>query len=88
MTLVNDFEAPIMARHPVIGQLKQTLTDRGAIIAAMSGSGSTVFGVFKSAAVAKAAARAFAQEGARVLTARFLARPERSRRAWFTRHSR
>ena len=39
-----------MARHPVIGQLKQRFTERGALMAAMSGSGSTVFGVFKSAA--------------------------------------
>jgi 4-diphosphocytidyl-2-C-methyl-D-erythritol kinase len=74
ITLVNDFEPPVITRHPVIGQLKQRLTDRGAIIAAMSGSGSTVFGVFKSAAVAKAAARGLKVEGARVITARFLAR--------------
>jgi 4-diphosphocytidyl-2-C-methyl-D-erythritol kinase len=79
ITLVNDLEAPVIARHPVIGQLKQRLTDRGAMMAAMSGSGSTVFGVFDSAAVAKAAARGLTAEGARVITARFLARPERSR---------
>ncbi len=47
--LVNDLEAPVIDRHPMIGQLKQQLTDRGALMAAMSGSGSTVFGVFKSA---------------------------------------
>jgi|SRR5688572_1468238 len=80
ITLDNDFEPPVIARHPVIGQLKQRLTDRGAIIAAMSGSGSTVFGVFKSAAVAKAAARGLNAEGTRVITARFHGR--------FTRRSR
>ena len=42
------------ARHPVIAELKQRLTDRGALMAAMSGSGSTVFGVFPSAAAASA----------------------------------
>ena len=56
--LVNDLEGPVMARHPVIGQLKQRLTERGALMAAMSGSGSTVFGVFKSAAAAAIARRA------------------------------
>ena len=78
--LVNDLEAPVIDRHPVIGQLKQQLTDRGALMAAMSGSGSTVFGVFKSAVAASRAARACNTDGARVITARFLSR--------FTRRSR
>jgi 4-diphosphocytidyl-2-C-methyl-D-erythritol kinase len=72
--LVNDLEGPVTARHPVIGLLKQRLTDRGALMAAMSGSGSTVFGVFKSATAANRAARALKTAGARVLTARFLGR--------------
>jgi 4-diphosphocytidyl-2-C-methyl-D-erythritol kinase len=75
--LVNDLEAPVMARHPVIGQLKQRFTERGALMAAMSGSGSTVFGIFTSASAAHRAARAFSNEGARVITARFLARRRR-----------
>ena len=78
--LVNDLEAAVASRHPVIGQLKQRFTERGALMAAMSGSGSTVFGVFTSAAVAKAAARGLKAEGARVVTARFHPRPERRRR--------
>ena len=55
--LVNDLEAPVIERHPVIGELKQRLAERGALMAAMSGSGSTVFGVFASA---RAAARSSA----------------------------
>ena len=47
-------------------------------MAAMSGSGSTVFGVFKSAPAANRAARALNTEGARVMTARFLARRRKS----------
>jgi 4-diphosphocytidyl-2C-methyl-D-erythritol kinase len=58
----------------VIGQLKQQLTDRGALIAAMSGSGSTVFGVFGSAGAAGRAAAALKHSGVRVITARFLRR--------------
>jgi 4-diphosphocytidyl-2-C-methyl-D-erythritol kinase len=88
ITLVNDLEPPVTARHPVIGQLTQQLTDRGAMIAAMSGSGSTVFGVFESAAVAKAAARGLQAQGSRVITARFLGRPARNRRGRFTSRSR
>jgi 4-diphosphocytidyl-2-C-methyl-D-erythritol kinase len=66
-----------MARHPLIGTLKQRLAKSGALMAAMSGSGSTVFGVFKSQAGAAAAARALKRDGARVLTARFLPRQRR-----------
>jgi 4-diphosphocytidyl-2-C-methyl-D-erythritol kinase len=72
--LVNDLEAPVAARHPVITQLKQRFTERGALVAAMSGSGSTVFGIFSAHSAAARAARAFAKEGAQVLTARFLPR--------------
>ncbi len=75
--LVNDLEAPVASRHPVITQLKQRFTERGALLAAMSGSGSTVFGIFKSAAAGQRAARAFKNEGAQVLTARFLSRQRR-----------
>jgi 4-diphosphocytidyl-2-C-methyl-D-erythritol kinase len=73
--LANDLEAPVAARHPVITQLIQRFTDRGAVLAAMSGSGSTVFGVFDSAGQARRAARAFSKDGARVLSTRFLPRP-------------
>jgi len=69
---VNDLEAPVAARHPVIAELKQRLADRGALLAAMSGSGSTVFGVFPSVSAARSAARAVTSTGAKVLTARFL----------------
>ena len=44
--MVNDFEAGIFAHYPVIGEIKQTLYDIGAIYASMSGSGSSVFGIF------------------------------------------
>jgi len=68
---VNDLEAPVAAHHPVIDELKQRLADRGALLAAMSGSGSTVFGVFPSVSAARSATRAVASTGAKVLTARF-----------------
>lgn len=44
--LRNDFEESVFAKKPVIGQIKQQLYDMGAVYASMSGSGSSVFGIF------------------------------------------
>lgn len=44
--LINDFEASVFPQHPVIGEIKQELYNQGAIYASMSGSGSSVFGLF------------------------------------------
>ena len=45
--LVNDFESTVFPLHPEIPALKQRLYDDGAVYAAMSGSGSAVFGLFR-----------------------------------------
>ena len=45
--LVNDFTAPAVKRHPVIGEAMNILQTAGATFADMSGSGSTVFGLFQ-----------------------------------------
>lgn len=45
-TVVNDFEASVFPQHPTLAGIKQTLYDMGALYAAMSGSGSTLFGLF------------------------------------------
>jgi 4-diphosphocytidyl-2-C-methyl-D-erythritol kinase len=42
----NDFEIPVFARFPVLKEIKQTLYDAGALFALMSGSGSTIYGIF------------------------------------------
>ncbi len=44
---VNDFEETVFPGHPVIAAIKKRLLDAGAFYASMSGSGSTVFGLFK-----------------------------------------
>ena len=46
-TLVNDFEESVFALHPEIGAIKDKLYEIGATYAAMSGSGSALFGLFK-----------------------------------------
>ena len=45
---INDFEATVFPLHPQIAAIKKRLLDAGAFYASMSGSGSTVFGLFKN----------------------------------------
>jgi 4-diphosphocytidyl-2-C-methyl-D-erythritol kinase len=47
--LINDFEEPIFAMLPALRALKTQLYDEGAVWAAMSGSGSTIVGAFRTA---------------------------------------
>lgn len=49
--LVNDFEASVFPQYPAIGKIKEKLYDNGAIYASMSGSGSSVFGLFAPDAI-------------------------------------
>ena len=46
--LVNDFEAPIFKLHPELAEIKEKLYQQGAKYAAMSGSGSALFGIFET----------------------------------------
>lgn len=45
--LVNDFEQSVFKQHPELGRIKQQLYDLGAVYAAMSGSGSSLYGIFR-----------------------------------------
>ena len=54
---VNDFEATVFPKHPAIVAIKKRLLDAGAFYASMSGSGSTVFGLFKDDAEGRSDAR-------------------------------
>jgi len=57
--LSNDFEEPVFRRHPRLDQIKRELLQRGAAEASLAGSGSAVFGVFPSPALARRAAVGF-----------------------------
>ena len=61
-TLSNDFEGPVFSRHPRLGEIRDGLLKRGAADAALAGSGSAVFGVFRNPARARRAARAFPED--------------------------
>lgn len=53
----NDFEVGARQRHPQIGMLIDAMTEAGAAHAQMTGSGSTVFGLYEKKEVAREAAR-------------------------------
>jgi 4-diphosphocytidyl-2-C-methyl-D-erythritol kinase len=72
--LRNDLEPAVARRHPEIGRLSHDLRRLGAAYAAMSGSGSAVFGLFESRAAAAAAARALRAAGRRTIVTRTLNR--------------
>jgi 4-diphosphocytidyl-2-C-methyl-D-erythritol kinase len=44
---MNDFEKHLFVKYPLLAQLKLQLKGMGAIYTAMSGSGSTMFGIFE-----------------------------------------
>jgi 4-diphosphocytidyl-2-C-methyl-D-erythritol kinase len=45
-SLVNEFEAPVFAKHPELKQIKEKLYGSGARYASMTGTGSSIFGIF------------------------------------------
>jgi 4-diphosphocytidyl-2-C-methyl-D-erythritol kinase len=45
--LHNDFENSLFPKYPVLNELKESFYEMGAVYAAMSGSGSTIFGIFE-----------------------------------------
>jgi 4-diphosphocytidyl-2-C-methyl-D-erythritol kinase len=58
----NDFEGPVFGRHPRLGEIRDGLLKRGAADAALAGSGSAVFGIFRNPARARRAARVFPED--------------------------
>jgi 4-diphosphocytidyl-2-C-methyl-D-erythritol kinase len=46
--VLNDFEACVFARHPLLASIKLALYEAGAVYASMSGSGSSMYGIFET----------------------------------------
>lgn len=46
--MVNDFEESVFPQFPAIGEIKEEMYRQGAVYASMSGSGSSVYGLFKA----------------------------------------
>lgn len=75
--LCNDLEMTVIGRYPVIGKIKEDLLNQGAMGAMMTGSGSTVFGLFAtSKASRKACAVLKGRAGWTVFPTRLLLAPE------------
>lgn len=79
--MINDLEPPVIRRHQEIAGFKAQMRELGATAAAMSGSGSAIFGLFRSRAAAAQAVKPLSRNGARVLLSRTLSRAEHERRS-------
>ena len=80
-TGANDLEAVVARHHPEIASIRSLLEDSGAQAAAMSGSGSAVYGEFGAEDAARAAAARVRDAGWRSLLTRTLTREEWQRRS-------
>ena len=77
--IVNDFEEVVFAQHPSLRSIKRDLMGSGsdqALYAALSGSGSALFGLYRSTADAAAAQQRVQASGTRALLTETLPRPE------------
>ena len=79
--MINDLEAAIARHHPEIDQMKGALRRAGALAAAMTGSGSAVFGLFQKRKDATSAAASLSGSGWRALLTESLGRAEYARRS-------
>ncbi|MGW8272468.1 MAG: 4-(cytidine 5'-diphospho)-2-C-methyl-D-erythritol kinase [Thermodesulfovibrionales bacterium] len=66
--MVNSLEGAVLKRYPVIADIKAELRRRGAMLSLMSGSGSTVYGVFEDDAMARRASSHFGEFWTSVVT--------------------
>ena len=80
--LTNDLERPVARRRREISLAVRMLTGAGAVPAAMTGSGSAVFGLFTRRASAVEAARGMRRDGWTVVVTRTLDRAGLATRAW------
>ncbi|ADU61898.1 MAG: 4-(cytidine 5'-diphospho)-2-C-methyl-D-erythritol kinase [Pseudodesulfovibrio sp.] len=66
LPIVNDFEPVVFQAHPRLREIKEKLIRDRASAAAMSGSGASLFGLFRDRGVGVSAARALEREGVSV----------------------
>ncbi len=79
LTIANDLEAPVARRHPIITEMIDACYREGALAAAMTGSGSAVYGLFRES-VAPTAAKRLQRQDWLILVTRTLTRREAARR--------
>jgi 4-diphosphocytidyl-2-C-methyl-D-erythritol kinase len=67
----NDFEESVFRLYPDLGRIKKAMYSNGAFFASMTGSGSTVFGLFDNENTAEAAGKALTSGGNTVYITKF-----------------
>ena len=72
----NDFERVVFPQYPELRDIKGALESAGAKYASLSGSGSTLYGLFRSSAEAAKAAGRLRRQGLKAVATRTLRRPE------------
>jgi 4-diphosphocytidyl-2-C-methyl-D-erythritol kinase len=72
----NDFERVVFPQHPELRDMKRALAGAGARYASLSGSGSTLYGLFRSRAEAENAAGRLRKQGVKAVATRTLTRPQ------------
>lgn len=70
----NDFERVVFPKHPKLREVKRALEREGAKYASLSGSGSTLYGLYESGEAAQEAARRLTEAGFAAMTTRTLTR--------------
>ncbi len=70
----NDFERVVFPKHPELRELKRALEREGSSYASLSGSGSTLYGLFESAEQASQAAARISDSGVAALATKTLSR--------------
>jgi len=78
----NDFESVVFPLHPELRRVKRALEGAGAGYASLSGSGSTVYGLFRSREVAQKAAKRLSADGMAAVATKTLTRREYWKRLW------
>lgn len=78
----NDFERVVFPQFPELRDVKRALERQGARCASLSGSGSTVFGVFDGPKQAEKAAKALEKQGIRAQATTTLGREEYWKKMW------
>ncbi len=76
----NDFERVVFGQFPELGTVKRAIQEAGSIHASLSGSGSTVYGFFKSRVAAERAARKLQKQGISAVATKTI---QRSKLRWF-----
>jgi 4-diphosphocytidyl-2-C-methyl-D-erythritol kinase len=72
----NDFERVVFPKYPELREIKSVLKDAGAVYDSLSGSGSAVYGLFKSGNHAKRAAAILTKKGTPAVATTTLTRPQ------------